>query len=336
MFKVLVSFLLLTCFSLVFSQPIPFEPDANTVGLWHFNEGAGGIAYDTSGNSLDGTLENGVTWDPDGMFGNCILFNADYERVKVEDTSILDIPTDLTIEAWINLDSTNNLSTIISKWNTVGATPSGQYFFAISSTNKLFCYLGDDISHFAINSDSTLVEFNEWMLVSAVFTNGNAGLFINNEQVAASEVLFDSLTTLDYTNDDLYIGDLWTDQISPYSFDGKIDEVRISNIARYQINLVGVEADDKYIVPLIPFLEQNYPNPFNPSTKIKYQLIETGFTTLKVFDVLGNTVATLVNGEKPIGKYEVEFNSKGLTSGIYFYQLKAEDFIQTKKMILVK
>jgi len=132
MFKILLPIVILCGIIQVFSQPIPFEPDANTVGLWHFNEGSGDIAYDTSGNNLNGTLENGVSWDPDGMFGNCLFFNTDYERVRVADTSILDIPTDLTIEAWINLDSTNNLSTIISKWNTVGATPPGQYFFAIS------------------------------------------------------------------------------------------------------------------------------------------------------------------------------------------------------------
>jgi len=336
MFKILLPIVILCGIIQVFSQPIPFEPDANTVGLWHFNEGSGDIAYDTSGNNLNGTLENGVSWNPDGMFGNCLLFNADYERVKVEDTSILDIPTDLTIEAWINLDSTNNLSTIISKWNTVGATPPGQYFFAISSTNNLFCYLGDDISHFAINSDSTLVEFNEWMLVSAVFTNGNAGLFSNNEQVAASEVPFDSLTTLDYTNDDLYIGDLWTDQISPYSFDGKIDEVRISNIARYQITLTDVENSNKDILPLTRILEQNYPNPFNPITTIKYQIPVRGFVTIKVYDVLGNEVATLVNEQLPAGEYETDFSGNNLTSGIYFYQLKAENFFETKKMILLK
>jgi hypothetical protein len=83
-------------------------------------------------------------------------------------------------------------------------------------------------------------------------------------------------------------------------------------------------------------LSQNYPNPFNPSTKIKYHISELSFVTLEVYDVLGNKVATLVNEEKPAGEYEVEFNSNGLTSGIYFYQLKAGSFIHTKKMILLR
>ncbi|MCW9064775.1 MAG: T9SS type A sorting domain-containing protein, partial [Ignavibacteriaceae bacterium] len=103
---------------------------------------------------------------------------------------------------------------------------------------------------------------------------------------------------------------------------------------------------------------QNYPNPFNPSTKIKFTIPtspypspyqgegtrERFFVTLKVYDVLGKEISTLVNEEKPAGEYEVEFNAKGLPSGIYFYQLKAGDpstgsgqgFVSTKKMILLK
>ena len=87
-------------------------------------------------------------------------------------------------------------------------------------------------------------------------------------------------------------------------------------------------------------LYQNYPNPFNPSTNIGFQISDGGFMSLKVYDVLGNEVATLVNEEKPAGVYEIEFqstvDSHQLPSGVYFYQLKAGDFIQTKKMILLK
>jgi hypothetical protein len=83
-------------------------------------------------------------------------------------------------------------------------------------------------------------------------------------------------------------------------------------------------------------LKQNYPNPFNPSTTIKYQIPELSFVTLIVYDVLGNEVATLVNEEKPLGNYEVEFNAINLPSGIYFYRLQAGNFVETKKMILMK
>jgi hypothetical protein len=88
-------------------------------------------------------------------------------------------------------------------------------------------------------------------------------------------------------------------------------------------------------------LSQNFPNPFNPLTKIKYRIAECEFVSLKIFDVLGNEVTTLVNEEKPTGDYEVEFDShsnslRNLTSGVYFYRLQAGNFIETKKMILMK
>ena len=92
------------------------------------------------------------------------------------------------------------------------------------------------------------------------------------------------------------------------------------------------------------YLDQNYPNPFNPTTKIRYTIpavIANGMkqphqVVLKVFDILGNEIATLVNEEKPAGTYEVEFYSEGLTSGVYFYKLQVADLSQTKKMILLR
>jgi photosystem II stability/assembly factor-like uncharacterized protein len=89
-------------------------------------------------------------------------------------------------------------------------------------------------------------------------------------------------------------------------------------------------------VPSTYFLSQNYPNPFNPSTTIRFTITDFRFTTLKVYDVLGNEVATLVNEEKPTGNYEVEWEATGLPSGIYFYRLQAGSFVETKKMVLIK
>ena len=94
--------------------------------------------------------------------------------------------------------------------------------------------------------------------------------------------------------------------------------------------------NDMQRIPNEFILKQNYPNPFNPSTTIKYQIPENGFVSLKVYDVLGNEITTLVNEEKLAGSYEVEFNAEGLTSGIYFYKLQFNSFTETKKMILMK
>jgi agmatine/peptidylarginine deiminase len=98
------------------------------------------------------------------------------------------------------------------------------------------------------------------------------------------------------------------------------------------------------LIPAEYALEQNYPNPFNPTTKIKYtipsvianEVKQSQLITLKVYDVLGNEIATLVNEEKPAGSYEVKFNAKGFPSGVYFYRLNAGLFTETRKMMLLK
>jgi len=83
-------------------------------------------------------------------------------------------------------------------------------------------------------------------------------------------------------------------------------------------------------------LSQNYPNPFNPKTKIRYSVPQSSIVVIKVFGILGNEIETLVNEEKSVGTYEITWYSEQLPSGIYFYRIQAEDFAETKKMILLK
>ena len=125
------------------------------------------------------------------------------------------------------------------------------------------------------------------------------------------------------------------------------------NPGKFQYRLKQIDFDGTYkyskvieidLSPILSYtLEQNYPNPFNPSTSIKYSIPSDISTegkylrvSLKVYDVLGNEVITLVNEEKPAGYYEVELNIFFLPSGIYFYKLQAGTFIKTRKMILIK
>lgn len=83
-------------------------------------------------------------------------------------------------------------------------------------------------------------------------------------------------------------------------------------------------------------LSNNNPNPFNPSTSIQYAVSSRQFVTLKVYDILGTEIATLVNQEKPAGNYEVNFNASNLSSGVYIFKMKAGDFVETRKMVLLK
>ena len=101
--------------------------------------------------------------------------------------------------------------------------------------------------------------------------------------------------------------------------------------------------NDGMVTPINYGLSQNFPNPFNPSTTIKYSLPKASFVTLKVYDLLGREIATLVNEEKPAGNFEINFDAYNLSSGVYFYKINAEpvgkragSFIKTKKLLLMK
>ncbi|HSW53546.1 MAG TPA: T9SS type A sorting domain-containing protein [Ignavibacteriaceae bacterium] len=114
----------------------------------------------------------------------------------------------------------------------------------------------------------------------------------------------------------------------------------LSNIQRDEFDLnklhyVNVSFKGETI-PVTYELSQNYPNPFNPTTTIRYQIPKDGVVTLKVYDILGAEVATLVNEEKVAGKYEVSFNASSLASGVYIYRLNVNEYVNVKKMVLVK
>lgn len=89
-------------------------------------------------------------------------------------------------------------------------------------------------------------------------------------------------------------------------------------------------------IPYEYTLFQNYPNPFNPVTTIKYEMPNAGIVTLKIFDILGREVTTLVNEQKQPGKYDVQWNASNNSSGLYFYRIQAGKFVETKKMVLLK
>ncbi|MEJ2616455.1 MAG: T9SS type A sorting domain-containing protein [Ignavibacteriaceae bacterium] len=108
----------------------------------------------------------------------------------------------------------------------------------------------------------------------------------------------------------------------------------IDTLDFYYTSLVGIEKSDIIINTFN--LYQNYPNPFNPTTKIKYSIPTQSKVMIKVYDILGNELETLVNKENPAGIYELNWNAANLPSGVYFYQLRTGGFIETKKMVLLR
>jgi hypothetical protein len=108
------------------------------------------------------------------------------------------------------------------------------------------------------------------------------------------------------------------------------------NVDKYTYSYIVTEIENVEESVLSYGISNNFPNPFNPSTRIKYFIPTQSYVTIKVFDALGNEIATLVNEEKQTGNYSVEFDASELTSGIYFYRLRAGDYIETRKMMFIK
>ena len=111
-----------------------------------------------------------------------------------------------------------------------------------------------------------------------------------------------------------------------------LDTLKLRYTGQY---VVGIKQNN-YLTPVSYKLFQNYPNPFNPSTTITFNIIKQNHVSLKVYNILGEVVSTLVNETKGAGNYSIKFDARGLSSGIYFYELNAGDFRDVKKMIILK
>ena len=140
-----------------------------------------------------------------------------------------------------------------------------------------------------------------------------------------------------------WAGNSWEGTVR--KLNGKMDDIKIYNYAALEMDttgtVVGVKDVDGASLPTEFALDQNYPNPFNPSTKIKFQIPAASRVNLTIFNLLGQEVATIVNEDLNAGTFEVEWNGKNnfgglVSSGVYFYKLKADDYSQIRKMILMK
>jgi len=134
-----------------------------------------------------------------------------------------------------------------------------------------------------------------------------------------------------------------TTEITNYQFFNDLSGFNSSVKLQYRLKQVDFGGTFSYsniieidFIPRAYSLSQNYPNPFNPSTSISFTLTKSTFVTLKIYNVLGNEITTLVNQNMPGGKHEIRFNANGLPSGVYLYTITAGDFVDTKKMLLMK
>ena len=129
------------------------------------------------------------------------------------------------------------------------------------------------------------------------------------------------------------IGTVGEPVIGATSSSSYISEVGFSSLARHLITSTEDSPDN---LPTKYRLQQNYPNPFNPTTKMRYELPKRSNVSLKIYDILGRQVAVLVDEEKAAGRYEVRWDAGGIASGVYFYRIRTGNFVETKKLILLR
>jgi hypothetical protein len=257
-----------------------------------------------------------------GYKGISYIFNADATNVTMGVTLT---PFNNSIDEQYGIKvslSTNNKNFLIgAPFADNAGTDAGAVYF-----NKSGLLLPVELDNFEAIEESGGIHL-KWSTLSEI---NNYGFEIersfNDEEWITRGFISGSGTTIEKKTysyrDELFVNGKYQYRLKQVDFDGS-----------YKYSTV-VEIDFNFIHDYN--LSQNFPNPFNPTTNIKFAISDFGFTTLKIYDVLGNEIATLVNEEKAPGVYEVVFDAVGISSGIYFYQLRAGTFSETKKLVLLR
>jgi len=225
----------------------------------------------------------------------------------------------------------------------------GDYFHLVSDSNGAnlawaATFNGEQDVYYSYITDTTgtvpveLLSFSASAVANAVTLVWSTASELNNHGFEIER----SLENNNWSTIGFREGKGTTSELQQYSYSDILLDITSTKLY-YRLKQVNYDGSFEYsdiveieIAPSEFSLSQNYPNPFNPITVISYQLAVNSSVTLKVFDVLGNEVATLVNEEKPAGEYEIEFDASEIGSGVYFYILRAGEFVQSKKMLLLK
>jgi len=318
------------------------------------------VVYDTSNSQLAFNYISGLSPSRDGgvwiiswpgvlggpgtlqKISNSIWYNSPQQPYTFSE----EIEEDLYGNVWYTMDFPSGGVHKIS-----GDTTYSYHFWSGAALSIETDLNGDVwMSWYTIPTDTSgLVQYDgaNWVM----YTSGNSGLptehvwnlvadSLGNLWMSGDGLIkFDGNNFTHYTpiNSGLYSTDIRDIQIDEFNNKWIIHPDAISVFNEDGVTSVIVRDE----LPNNFTLHQNYPNPFNPSTMIRYEIPGQAWNdnilvVLKVYDILGNEIAILVNEEKPAGSYEVRFDSRGLTSGIYFYRLQAGNFIETMKMVILK
>jgi len=200
-----------------------------------------------------------------------------------------------------------------------------------------------DLNFDANNVPVELISFTATSEFSRVKLNWSTSTETNNLGFEIERKILNEYQSGDWLTIGFVEGCGTVTEIKNYNYVDDVSDINAHSLI-YRLKQIDYNGQFEYsdevlvdnISPSDFVLEQNYPNPFNPSTTISFGIPVRSNVLLKVFDIVGNEIITLVNEEKSAGRYNVKFDANKLASGIYYYQLKTENFIETKKMILMK
>ena len=321
-----------------------FDVSSLSTGFTYYYRVRASNANGTSTNSNIITVDTGVLDAPLARSATNITttsFTARWNSSATATTYLLDVSTASDFSTFITDYNGKDVGNVTS-CNVTSLSGSTIYYYRVRASNS---------GGTSANSNTITVTTLLAAPVATAATNiTTTGFTANwNASTGATNYWVDVSTTDDFSNvlasyNNKSVGNVTTHIIisltpnTTYYFrvcaSNSSSTSPYSNTITVTTNVTGV--DDLLNLPTRFDLSQNYPNPFNPTTTIKYQIPEETFVGIKVYNLLGSEVTTLVNEMRTVGTYEVKFNASQLTSGIYIYKIQAGQFSQMKKMVLVK
>lgn len=266
-----------------------YSPDANTVALWHFDEGSGNQVFDATGNGNTGNIE-GATWTTDSAFGSALSFDGVNDRISVVKTPSVDLTSQVTLEAWVKRNS-NTPGTIISSNGPFYIAINPEFRFPIDGTIRVGVYTTDGWHEF---SSITSLQVGLWYHIAMTYDGSRLRIFVNGVEDSYIPVS----GPIRVVSQHLYLG--WGEPGHNQYFDGIIDEVRISDIARTSFDVAPPEPPTPQIN-----LTELIDNLTSKVNNLELQVLELQNQTQEdrqrisilesVFNALSNSVSSLQN-----------------------------------------
>ena len=316
-----------------------------------------GNAVDSSGFGNDGEVFGAtLTRDRFGNENSAYEFDGVDDLINFGNDPSLDITGELTLSVWAKgIGPSAAITSFIGKTNfgaNLGGGDIDPYGIGLDEGDRFYTVIrGEDVDAEVLLED-TQTNPNEWIHYSSVYKPGEYLKIYKNGNLLGTDST-DVPVKIESTARPLVAGARTnsTNTSLIYYFDGALDDIRVYRKALsdsaiqelYSENGWPETADttltsneNRLDIPNEFNLYQNYPNPFNPSTVIGFDLPEGGNVSLRVYDLTGRLVATIIEGNTNAGRYQVTFNASALSSGVYFYELKTNTYSSVKKFTLIK